>query len=141
MLQILYKTRSLTHTYIYTYTHTPLSNYPKYLANRNVFPSWRERNSSEHIALRITLPIPRAPNLKHNERVKPIETAPIETTMWKKPVRFNPEVESRMKRAQKRRTLGRVEEEGGGWGKTRTWRRRRPRVQRARRFVMITTFL
>lgn len=25
--------------------------------------------------------------------------------MWKKPVRFNPEVESRMKRAQKRRTL------------------------------------
>lgn len=78
-----------------------------------MFPSWRERNSSEYIALRITLPIPRAPNLKHNERVKPIETAPIETTMWKKPVRFNPEVESRMKRAQKRRTLGRVEEEGG----------------------------
>lgn len=70
-----------------------------------MFPSWRERNSSEHTALRITLPISRASNLKHNERVKPIETAPIETTMWKKPVRFNPEVESRMKQAQKRRTL------------------------------------
>lgn len=70
-----------------------------------MFPSWQERNSLEHTALRITLPISRASNLKHNERVKPIETAPIETTMWKKPVRFNPEVESRMKRAQKRRTL------------------------------------